>query len=81
MNSLEKGIGEKAEKVRTKAKKVLEGQSTSPRKKESLKKENYILALLNEMEYTLQKDIPKREIMEKISTIEEEINSMEGAER
>ena len=37
MNSLEKGIGEKAEKVRTKAKKVLEGQSTSPRKKESLK--------------------------------------------
>ena len=76
-----KKIDKRIEELEEKAERILNKGviGTGPFKlQETLKSHERIKILLEELDYTLQKDIPAKEVLTKISSIEKEIDLIQG---
>ena len=79
MNNLNSEINKRVEEVKIKAEKILNkgviGED-SLKLQNTLETHEHIKILLEELEYTLSKDITTEEVLNKISSIEKELNEL-----
>ena len=70
-------MNKKIKEVKQKAEEILnKGGNDSLRLQRTLESHGRIRVLLNEMDYTLSKDIPIENVLDKISSIEKELNEL-----